>query len=179
LLVTTVILSLYGLWSQKKAVLSEEKINELLRRDFEASEKLNAERTKYFSILSHELRTPIFTITGLAKLLRKPENHTEDNIEAIINSGDHLLHLVNNILQHNKLKEPPQISLEEIDFNLSEICKKALQTTSYLARQKRTSVTILEDELPHYVVGDRQKLEQVLINLISNSIRYSYPNGSV
>ncbi len=172
-------LALFSFWTQRKSRLTEKKINELLRRDFERSQHLNDEKVKYFSILSHELRTPIFAITGLAKLLSSPAGNTQENVDAIINSGDHLLHLVNNVLQHNKLEESGHVTLDEVDFELQQTLTEVLQTTSYLANQK--SIDILFDNQlngPQYINGDKQKLAQILVNLISNAIRYS-PRNSV
>ncbi len=176
-LVTTIVA--FVLWTQRESKEDRSRITDLLKKDFVRSAQLNEQKTKYFSILSHELRTPIFAITGLAKLLEDPTGNTQDNIDAIINSGNHLLHLVNNILQHNKLEESGHVVLEEVDFNLQETVKEALQTTSYLAGQKNINLVPYIHNEPQHLKGDKQKLVQILVNLISNAIRYSHRDGRV
>ncbi len=172
--VVTIVLVLLVLWSERKSRLKQNEINQLLKKDFERSEKLNEEKGKYFSILSHELRTPIFAITGLAKLFEDPSHITKENIEAIINSGNHLLHLVNNVLQHNKLEESKQVALDEVDFDVRQTMEEILQTTSYLAGQKDIEAKFHIDlGGSECLFGDKQKLAQILVNLISNAIRYS------
>jgi signal transduction histidine kinase len=179
-LILAIALAGFVFWTQRKSKLHQTEITELLRRDFERSQQLNDEKTKYFSILSHELRTPIFAITGLAKLLEDPAGYSKENIDAIINSGNHLLHLVNNVLQHNKLEESGVVILDETDFELLETFTKVLQTTSYLAGQKNIEVVFHNHLLgPQYLNGDKQKLAQILVNLISNAIRYSGRDSKV
>lgn len=163
-----------------KSKRNQLRINELLRKDFQRVQQLNEEKTRYFSILSHELRTPIFAITGLAKLMQNPANQTRENTEAIINSGNHLLHLVNNVLQHHKLEESAIVKLDETDFELVQTFTEVLQTISYLASEKDVEV-VFDNQLKtnEYLRGDKQKLAQVLVNLLSNAIRYSHRSSRV
>jgi signal transduction histidine kinase/ActR/RegA family two-component response regulator len=178
--VLALVLTSVHFWTQRKSKRRQKKINELLTRDFERVQQLNDEKTRYFSILSHELRTPIFAITGLANLLDDPVYNTKENIDAIINSGNHLLHLVNNVLQHNKLEESGDVMLDEVNFELQQTLTEVLKTTSYLASQKNIGVVFYNHlDGPQHLRGDRQKLAQILVNLISNAIRYSGRDSKV
>ncbi len=169
-----------GLIYLRKSKQNQIQLNALLQNEFEMSEKLNSEKSRYFAILSHELRTPIFAVTGLAKLLRQRENNTPKNIEAIINSGNHLLQLVNNVLQHHKIEKSDEILLENEVFDIAQIYEEVSNTVLYLADQKNVTIEIDNQIMSKYPVkGDKQKLIQIIANLITNAIKNCTTNGTL
>ncbi len=175
-----VILALFVIWHIRQSKIKQVQINKLLIRDNEISQKLHRDKTKYFAIISHELRTPIYTLTGLTRLLKKPEHYLKENINAIIHASDHLLQLVNNILSHNHLEDSESIKLDEDKFYLTEVFEKARQGIAYFAGQNRNTM-VFKNSLrgKHAVIGDKKKLIQIVINLLTNAIRFSKTGGSI
>ena len=151
-----------------------------LKSDFEFSQRINEEKSRHFAVLAHELRTPIYAITGLSSLLHNPINITQKNISGIINSGNHLLNLVNNVLQYNFITEDNKVHLKIESCSLPPLIQRCVHTVSYLASQKGVSIELEQniDEKFTYKT-DHEKLAQIIINLLTNAIRHSFQNGVV
>ncbi|MCB8995444.1 MAG: response regulator [Bacteroidales bacterium] len=139
-----------------------------------ASDKL---KSAFLANVSHEIRTPLNSILGFSKLL----NYTEQNIkrkeysDIIQNSGENLLRLINDILELSKI-EAGDMSLEYIDFNVSELLEE-LKTMGNIELQKREKSEItINILLPHGDIvmhSDRFRIQQVLSNLLINSIKFT------
>ncbi|WP_168196235.1 response regulator [Echinicola soli] len=138
-------------------------------------EDVNRDKSKFFSVVSHELRTPIYAITGLTSVM-DIGNVAPQQIKAIKHSGDYLLLLVNNILHMMSFeqgkKSPPQINRSH--FDLTEILSGIVDSSVYFADQHHVELKLkLNWEGELWVKGERQKLTQILLNLIVNGIKYS------
>src|SRR5690554_191538 len=148
----------------------------------EEAEKANQAKSEFLSAMSHELRTPLNAILGFAQLLQSDEQSPltdtqYDSLKLIEQSGTHLLKLINDVLELAKIETGAvDVSIEQVDINTT--LKHCLPMLKNLA--DRYQVHIHTGNIPRQMVlADLTKLKQVLINLISNAIKYNRPNGEV
>lgn len=170
-----------------KAIYKKIKSNKLLRIKQNKLEeaKLKAEMTSktksnFFSMMSHELRTPLYAVTGITHLLleESPKPSQQQYLKSLKFSGDHLLSLVNNILQANKL-EDNTITIGASTFNLKANIDNIIKSFDLLIKDRENELNIAYDtEIPELLVGDSLKISQILINLVSNAIKFT-KNGTI
>ncbi|MGB3614033.1 MAG: CHASE2 domain-containing protein [Elainellaceae cyanobacterium] len=144
----------------------------------EAAEAANRAKSTFLANMSHELRTPLNVILGMAQLLQRSEDishysRVQDELAAILSSGDHLLSLINQVLDLSKI-EAGRDTFNASPFSLLNLLK-TLQTIMHphaSAKGLAFSVTVAPD-VPDAVLGDAQKLQQVLINLLGNAVKFT------
>jgi PAS domain S-box-containing protein len=152
------------------------KTNAQLARAKEVAETANLAKSAFLTNMSHELRTPLNAILGFAQLMRDAPDTTltqQRNLQIINHSGEHLLGLINNILDLSKI-EAGQVELVETDTDLI-----SLLTTVEEMLQRRAEVKGLQfhvklaADVPANIVADAKKLRQVLLNLVGNAIKFT------
>jgi signal transduction histidine kinase len=165
---------------QSKEEIKRLSASELNKAKLEA-EKASQAKSEFLSSMSHELRTPLNAILGFAQLL-KEENLTEDqfdDVDEILTGGYHLLDLINQILDLCKIEaDKLKINLEKID--LQTMVENCLTMQKLIA--KKNNITLIDkscEECKFQIIADKLCLKQVLLNLISNAIKYNRVNGSV
>lgn len=149
----------------------------LLEAARDAAQAASRAKGEYLSRLSHELRTPLTVIIGYSDLLSEHELPPDEraHVEAIQKSADHLLSLVNDVLDIARI-EAGRETLALVPLDAGDVCQEAVRLMASVAH--RSGVTLTYDGGgPHMVNGDRQRLLQVLLNLISNGVKYG--SGSV
>jgi signal transduction histidine kinase/ActR/RegA family two-component response regulator len=132
-------------------------------------------REQFLSTITHELRTPIYAVTGLTYLLLKenPTSQQEEHLKSLKHSGEHLLSLINNILDINKL-ESNKVNRVNFDFYLVSQIKKTIKTFKKTAEENEVALHLeIDENIPNLLNGDMLKISQVLINLISNAIKFT------
>jgi PAS domain S-box-containing protein len=153
---------------------------EIIKARIEA-EEANLAKSEFLSRMSHELRTPMNSILGFAQLIEMGEiipGHRK-GINHILNSGKHLLNLINEILDISKI-EAGRISLSMEPVNLKNTILEMLDIVQPQAESKKLSIKLLESPTNRLsVIADNQRLKQVLLNLINNAIKYNRKGGSV
>ncbi len=147
-----------------------------LRETKKAAEHANLVKSEFLASVSHELRTPLNAVLGFAKVMSKDKNfpaHHGDHVAMIRQSGEILLALINQILDLSKI-ESGQMSVVETTFDLYSILDEINKMFSLLNTQKRLTLSIeCGEDIPRNIVTDELKLRQVLINLISNALKFT------
>lgn len=146
------------------------------------AEEANQAKTAFLSRMSHELRTPLNAILGFAQLLERDLRQTPKHrsIELILSGGYHLLQLVNDVLDISRI-ESGNLVLNQHPINLDQMIQETLDMTLKQAEQSQVELRYT----PHlyaeqaWVMADRHRLLQVLLNLVSNAIKYNHPQGHV
>jgi len=137
-------------------------------------------KQQFMSTMSHEIRTPLNEVIGITNLLLQgnPREDQMDFIKTLRFSGNHLLTLVNDVLDYNKM-ESGKIEFEQIQFNLNDFLNDISRSYSYRSKEKNLDFRIIRpDTLPAEVVGDQVRLNQILSNLLSNALKFT-KEGSI
>jgi signal transduction histidine kinase len=167
----------------EREIAEHKKTTKKLREAKLVSENANQAKSEFLASMSHELRTPLNHIIGFSELLvDKHLGHLNANQEEYLNdvldSGKHLLSLINDILDLSKV-ESGKMSLEPGRVDLSHLIQKSgLMITEKVHKHKIRFTTQLE-ELPQSIVADERKLKQVLYNLLSNAVKFTPENGAI
>ncbi|MCZ6633350.1 MAG: ATP-binding protein [bacterium] len=146
----------------------------------DAAEAANRAKSTFLANMSHELRTPMNAILGFSQLMRRddtlPTEHKE-NLEIIGHSGEHLLSLINDVLEISKI-EAGQTVLNEEAFDIYRL-RDDIETMFQLRAEEKGLQLLFEgdSDIPHYVLMDEGKLRQVVINLLSNAIKFTEEGG--
>ncbi|AOY83433.1 ATP-binding protein [Moorena producens JHB] len=145
------------------------------------SEEANKAKSQFLANMSHELRTPLNAILGFTQLMNRDSSLNQEHQEylAIISrSGEHLLNLINDILEMSKI-EAGQITVNQTSFDLYRLLDSLEEMLRLRASSKGLQLIVYrEPELPRYVKTDQGKLRQILINLLGNAIKFTQ-EGSV
>ncbi len=145
------------------------------------AEKLLKIKEEFLSNMSHEIRTPLSAIIGFSRQLKRTELHDNQNqfVNSLENSSQHLLHIVNDILDLSKI-EGGYLKFEKIPFSPYEIAKETVDTFSLKAKDKGISIQLhCQQEMQTAVLGDPFRLKQILFNLVSNAIKFTNEGGII
>jgi signal transduction histidine kinase/CheY-like chemotaxis protein/HPt (histidine-containing phosphotransfer) domain-containing protein len=140
-----------------------------------AARAASAAKTTFVAMMSHEIRTPMNAVLGLATSLLETDLDADQqrSVVAIHNAGDSLLEILNDILDFSKL-ESGQLSLEDIAFSAEALVHSTLSIIGPRAVAKDLKIRNVEDlALPPALVGDAGRIRQVLLNLVSNAVKFT------
>lgn len=145
-------------------------------------ETLNKEKDQFLAVLTHDMRTPLTSIKGYGSILRDRDlNHQQQTkiANVILRSQETLLDIVNNILDLEKLRSGVEISLEKTEFDLALLTKSTAEAVLAQAMEKEIKLKYDQVPQPVLITADEKKMERVLLNLISNAIKYTPEDGCV
>ncbi|PHS53857.1 MAG: hypothetical protein COB01_03825 [Lutibacter sp.] len=136
----------------------------------------NLSKSTFLSNMSHEIRTPMNAILGYSQLLQDNDNLTKtqhENLKTINRSGEHLLELINDILDMSKI-EAGRVTLKLVDFDFIELLKEIENLFKLKAKQKELDFTFnLDKNIPKIMYADESKIKQVIINLVGNALKFT------
>ena len=176
-------------WSEADEILfcvahdaTESQRNEKALRDAkEAADRANRAKSEFLSRMSHELRTPLNAILGFGQLLERqnPVPTQRPHLQHILTAGRHLLELINEVLDISRIEsEKMHLSLEPVSVSVA--LEEAVDLIQPLATERSIKLaTPSEDETDFFVLADHQRLKQVLLNLLTNGVKYTALGGSV
>lgn len=172
---------LYGRTKRNKLLRNLRAKNRQYLKAKKKSQKLASSNTKFLSTISHELRTPLYGIIGLSSVfLEDPalKSHNDD-LKSLKFSADYLLALVNDILSLNKYGSKEGERLQMSNFSLDRLIHHIGQNLEFINKKNNNSFhSIIDPEIPNTLYGDKTKISQVLMNLMSNASKFT-EDGSI
>ena len=160
----------------------ERRMNQTLSHALQVAKSANEAKSNFLANMSHDIRTPMNAIVGFSMLLRKNTENPDkvkEYTEKIISSGHHLLNLINDVLDMSKI-ESGKTSLNPTEFRLAELIEEIHTIVLPQMKMKKLNFEMRSrGRLPEYIVGDRMRINQILLNLLSNAIKYTPEHGSI
>ncbi|MEI7832286.1 MAG: PAS domain S-box protein [bacterium] len=180
---------LQGVFAAAREITERKRLDQvLIEKNIElqnariVAEKANLSKSDFLSSMSHELRSPLNAILGFAQLMQSdvpvPTPSQKESIEQILQAGWHLLKLINEILDLAKI-ESGKISMSPESVLLEEIMAECQSMTAGQAQKRGIHMIFPLFDIPCFVHADRTRLKQVMINFLSNAIKYNRENGTI
>ena len=149
--------------------------NQELKLAKEKAEEATRLKTQFVSTISHELRTPLYGVVGITDMIA--DEHKElarsPHLNSLRFSAKYLLSLVNDILQINKIEEK-RVVLENHVFNVSDEIHTIKDSLKFIANRNRNEIQIeIDREIPELLIGDKLRLSQIFMNLVSNALKFT------
>ncbi|MBF8299786.1 MAG: sensor hybrid histidine kinase [Acidobacteria bacterium] len=174
--------TLQGVFAAARDVTERKRLDQVLKEQNVELERANLAKSDFLSSMSHELRSPLNAILGFAQLMEadaatiSPSQKT--SIDQILHAGWYLLELINEILDLAQI-ESGKLSLSLEHVSLSEVMVECQAMIEPQRQTRGISLTFPQFDLPCFVDADRTRLKQVVINLLSNGLKYNRPGGAV
>ncbi|MBF8275729.1 MAG: sensor hybrid histidine kinase [Candidatus Brocadiaceae bacterium] len=158
-------------------------MTEKLHKAIDEANRANEAKSLFLSSMSHELRTPMNSILGFAQVLKNdphvPLTATQrQSVELILSSGDHLLELINDILDLSRI-ETGKLSISPEIILVDSVIEEVVAIIKSIAVKYGVTVTVKFVQSGVYIMADRTRLKQVMTNLLTNAVKYNRKNGSV
>jgi signal transduction histidine kinase len=158
-------------------------MNDELRRLYTELEGVSQHKSEFLANMSHELRTPLNAILGFTQVLRERmfgdiNDKQEEYLDDILVSGNHLLSLINDVLDLSKV-EAGQVKLDRAPFSLREALDQGVVVVRERASNDGVRIVVSADQDADVVEGDARRIQQVIFNLLSNAVKFTPAGGAV
>ena len=154
---------------------------EELQRALSEAEAASMAKGEFLSNMSHEMRTPLNAVIGMTAIgLRSAEAERKNYaLEKIEEASTHLLGVINDVLDMSKI-EAGELELSPAEFNLEQMLQKVITVISYRVNEKRQKFTVnVDGNVPRFVIGDDQRLTQIITNLLANASKFTPEEGEI
>lgn len=183
LLIISLIIMLLLIYSlYRNYNLKKEKNQELVHKNQElifakeTAEVATKLKSQFVSTITHELRTPLYGVIGITNMIVDEHKELSDSphLKSLKFSAKYLLSLVNDVLQINKIEEN-RVILEKMTFNLADEIDFIKNSMAFLAQEHNNSIKVIMDPaIPEYLIGDKLRFSQIIINLVSNALKFTH-----
>ncbi|MBW3630304.1 MAG: PAS domain S-box protein, partial [Gemmatimonadetes bacterium] len=172
--------AIVGIIGISRNITKRKEAEEALRSAKEEAERANRAKSEFLSRMSHELRTPMNAILGFAQILEMDVQGDDDqeSVAQILRAGRHLLSLIDEVLDLSKI-EADRLELTLEPVSLAELSTRMLELVRSSAAQQEVAIEVAPSVQARAVRADPQRLGQVLLNLLSNGIKYNHAGGTV
>lgn len=178
----TVMIDITDITEQRELQKKLEQQSKQLKEALDSAEKANQAKSDFLARMSHDIRTPMNAIIGMTAIAKAHINEQErvlDCMEKIDGSSKLLLSLINEVLDMSKI-ESGRLILSEDDFNIGELLQDLVIMMQPEIKNKQQTLDIHVKDLKHeYVTGDTQRIKQVLMNILSNAVKYTPEKGQI
>ncbi|GHS95327.1 hypothetical protein AGMMS50276_10490 [Synergistales bacterium] len=147
----------------------------------EVAERASAAKSDFLSNMSHEMRTPMNAIIGMTTIAKSSSEIDRKNycLKKIEDASTHLLGVINDILDMSKI-EAGKFDLSPVEFNFEKMLQKVSSVISFRVDEKQQKFVVkIDSGLPRILIGDDQRLSQVVTNLLANAVKFTPENGSI
>ena len=174
-----ILVSLYWVLRLKKEIEHRKVVELDLKYAKEEADRANQVKSSFLARMSHEIRTPLNAVTGMSYILKKSglTLTQQSYLDKITAASKDVMEIINDILDFSKI-ESGKVSLETISFNLDEILEHLITIVSFKVEEQGIDLTIERDPtIPLYFFGDPKRLQQILLNLLNNSVKFTEEGG--
>ena len=167
--------------SSVSAAISRNLIDKARAAALQQAVQASMAKGNFLATMSHEMRTPMNAIIGMTSIGKAANNKAKKDyaFEKIENASSHLLGVINDILDISKI-EANKFELSPVTFNFEKVLEKVVNVTGFRIDERNQEFTVqIDDKIPRFIVGDDQRIAQVITNLLSNAVKFTPENGSI
>ncbi|MDR0904923.1 MAG: response regulator [Oscillospiraceae bacterium] len=165
----------------KYHIREQQRVRALLEAERERAEAASRSKSDFLSNMSHEMRTPMNAIIGMATIAKDTRDNDRRDycLDKIDEASTHLLGVINDILDMSKI-EANKFELSQVSFNFEKLVRKVETVLSFRVEEKHQTLEVeLDPNVPAALIGDDQRLAQVITNLLTNAVKFTPEDGKI